>query len=94
MLRELTFLNDYKTSVMEALDEIGIHNYVMMVSSNACVIKADISVRNRDYLFRKVMAAEKSKLLQVPVLTRDDVLSSKSGLIPAKEAQYFDAAIL
>lgn len=94
MLRELTFSNDQKAAVMEALDEIGIHSYVMNVSPNSCVIKADISVRNRDCLFRKIVAAEKSKMLKVPVLTRDDVLSSKSGLIPAQEAPYFEVAIL
>lgn len=43
---------------------------------------------------RAAWAAEKSKEIGLPVLTRDDIGNLKTGVIPKEEKKWFDAARL
>ena len=84
-------LNPY---IPMALDKMGVKNFVYNANEAGVCIKAHISRRDIDACIRIADAMKRTADTGVRFLSRDDIESEKSGVIPETEEGWFERAML
>lgn len=75
-----------------ALKKMGVSNYV--IDSSKCIIIADISKRIMKKAIRTAWTVKLSEENDITYVSREDVGSSRNGVIPTSEQYFFEKAVL
>lgn len=93
-MKEFNISKGYAPYITLALKKLGITDYTLEHQQERCVVRADISNRSYKVLLRNAWAAKMSDEKGVRHLTREDIGTPKTGVIPKSEAAYFEYAYL
>lgn len=80
--------------IVSALETEKVSNYSLFRKNNKHTLLADCSKRKMNKCIRRARLKEKSERTGITHLSRDDIYTSKSGIIPETEAFWFKQAIL
>ncbi len=79
----------------QAIEQLGFtKKYSLEKVGDVCSVSSDLSRRQIKRINRVADALKKSEEIGLPVLTREDVHSMRSGIIPESEKPFFEKAFL
>lgn len=94
MKRVFEITKDEAKVVGEALADTHIDCYQLVKDEKSCIVNAEISSRQMPKVQRRIKSLQLAKKLKIPVLNREDVLSTKSGVVQSGEESFFEKAFL